>query len=153
MARRTIFRLLDYGIGGNIYSLIKSLYTKSSCAIKLNKNRTEFFQYQRGVRQGCILSPILFNLFLNELPLSLDKSENDPFILPNGLKLNCLLYTNDLVVISKSKFGLKNCLNNLESLNDQWLLDIDYKKTKILVFAKNSRKSKNVSFYVNIIGR
>ena len=55
------FRLLDYGIGGNIYSLIKSLYTKSSCAIKLNKNRTEFFQYQRGVRQGCIMSPSLFN--------------------------------------------------------------------------------------------
>ena len=60
-----------------------------------------------------------------------------------------ILYADDLVIISKLKFGLKNCLKNLKSFNDQWLLDINYKKTKILFFEKNGRKSKNVSFYVN----
>ena len=54
-----------------------------------------------------ILSPILFNLFLNELPLALSTKTTDPFILPNGTSLNCLLYADDLVIFLKSKFGLK----------------------------------------------
>ena len=143
------YRLLEYGIGGKIYKLIKSLYTKSICAVKLNNHKTKPFDYQRGVRQGCILSPILFNLFLNELPLALFEKKTDPFILPNGTSLNCLLYADDLVLISKSKFGLENCLKILESFNQKWLLDLNYQKTKILVFQNSGRKPKNVTFYIN----
>ena len=59
-----------------------------------------------SVRQGCILSPLLFNLFLNELPLSINDRKTDPIILPNGDKLNTLFYADDLVFISRSKIGL-----------------------------------------------
>ena len=44
------YRILSYGIGGNIYSLIKSLYSKTTCSIKINKSKTDAFQYQRGFR-------------------------------------------------------------------------------------------------------
>ena len=76
---------------------------------------------RRGVRQGCILSPLLFNLFINELPLSFNASNIDPFTLPNGTKLNSLLYADDLVILSKSKTGLDNCLKVLECFNAKWL--------------------------------
>ena len=106
-----------------MYDLIKTLYTRSTCAVKLGKNRTDSFSYRRGMRQGCILSPLLFNLFINELPLSFNASNTDPFTLPNGIKLNSL---DDLVILSKSKTGLDNCLKVLECFNAKWLLDVNY---------------------------
>ena len=41
------YRILSYGIGGNLYSLIKSLYSKTTCTIKINKSKTGAFQYQQ----------------------------------------------------------------------------------------------------------
>ena len=89
------YGLLDYGIGGNIYKLIKSLYSKSFCAVRLNRSKTDSFSYGRGVRQGCILSQLLFNLFINELPSSFDYAKTDPIPLPNNTELNNLSYTDD----------------------------------------------------------
>ena len=129
--------------------MIKTLYTRSTCAVKLGKNRTDSFSYRRGVRQGCILSPLLFNLFINELPLSFNASNTDPFTLPNGTKLNSLLYADDLVILSKSKTGLDNCLKVLECFNAKWLLNVNYRKTKILVFQKSGKKPKHFSFSIN----
>ena len=134
-------RILSYGIGGKMFDLIKTLYTRSTCAVKLGKNRTDSFPYRRGVRQGCILSPLLFNLFINELPLSFNASNTDPFTLPNGTKLNSLLYADDLVILSKSKTGLDNYLKVLECFNAKWLLNVNYRKTKILVFQKSGKKT------------
>ena len=141
---------MKYGIGGNIYDLIKSLYSKSACAVKIGNCKTDHFKYHRGVRQGCVISPVLFNLFVNELlPLSFDPNKCDPFTLPNGQKLNCLLYADDLVILSRSKQGLTNCLKTLETFNAKWLINVKLKKTKVHIFKKSGRKSKDVSFSIN----
>ena len=76
------------------------MYSKSKCAIRYGEKRTNFFEYNRGVRQGCILSPILFNSYLNELPKTLTSNslqETDPITLPNGSLINCLFYADDMV--------------------------------------------------------
>ena len=86
---------------------------------------------------------------MNELPLSFNASNTDPFTLPNGTKLNSLLYADDLVILSKSKTGLDNCLKALECFNAKWLLNVNYRKTKILVFQKSGKKPKHLSFSIN----
>ena len=85
-------KLLKIGIGSNFYRIIKDMYSKTQCSIKLDLYMTKTFAYNRGVRQGFILSPALFNLFLNELPQPLECPEVDPFVLPNGTKLSCLYF-------------------------------------------------------------
>ena len=141
------YKLLSYGINGHFYNLTKDMYSKSKCSIKLGHHKTKYFEYSRGVRQGCILSPLLY---LNELPSSLNNTESsDPHILPDGTKLNSLLYADDLIILSRSKHGLQNCLNTLQSFCYDWKLNINLKKTKTMIFRKKAKKSENKEFHLN----
>ena len=144
-------RLLQNNINGNFYSLIKSLYSKSKCFIKLGSKRTQTFDYARGVRQGCILSPLLFNLYLNKLSLQLDHTiRSDPLILPNNSRLSSLLYADDLVLLSKSKEGLQNCINTVGNFCSEWQMNVNEKKSKIMIFSKKRGKKINQpSFTIN----
>ena len=71
------YKLLKVNIGGNFYNLIKSFYCNSSCSIRVGENKTRSFSYSRGVRQGCILSPLLFNLYINNLPYLFENTLSD----------------------------------------------------------------------------
>ena len=108
------------------------MYSRSKCAIKCGNRRTQFFNYNRGVRQGCILSPLLFNLYLNDFPFTLDNSrDTDAITLPNGDPLNCLFYADDLVLISQSASGLQKQIDTLQNDVQKWLLKINLRKTKV----------------------
>ena len=123
------------------------MYSKTRCCIKLNSSITGTFNYNRGVRHGCVLSPALFNLFLNDLPLQLNCPEVDPFLLPDGTKLSCLLYADDLVLLSHLQQSLQNSLDKLSTFCEQWKMQVNLKKTKIMVFQKKCRKS----FYLVLV--
>ena len=85
---------------------------------------------------------MLCNLYLNEIPFVLDRKDTDPITLPNGTHLNCLLYAaDDLVLISHSAEGLQKAICKLSEYSNKWLLSINLKKTKALIFQNKYRKS------------
>ena len=84
---------------------------------------------------------MLFHLYLKEIPFLLDRKDTDPIVLPNGSNLNCSLYADDLVLISHSAKGLEKALSILSEYCDKWLLSVNSKKTKAMIFQKNHRKS------------
>ena len=127
---------------------MKNLYSNSKCAVKQSNHRTSFFPYNKGVRQGCTLSPLLFNIFLNDLPPVFSNIPSDPVILPNETKLNCLLYADDLVILSRSKVGLQNCLNQLNDWCKKWMMHVNMKKNKVMIFQKPSNKQPTPNFQI-----
>ena len=110
-----LYKLLEIGIGGCFY-MIKSLCSTSSCAMnRSNSDTTLSLPCSRGVRQGCILSLLFFNLYINDLPFVFEKILSDPIVLPNDTKFNSLLYADDLIMLSRSKTSLQNFLRHTVS--------------------------------------
>ena len=95
-------------------------------------HRSDFFDTGNGLKQGDVMSPMLFNLFVNDLPNILGIDINTPTL--NSRKINCLMYADDLVIFSKSAHGLQKSLDRLSSYCDTWKLNINLDKTKVMLF-------------------
>ena len=61
------------------------------------------------MRAARLYLKLLFNLYINDLPFAFENTLSDPFVLPDGAKINSLLYADDLIILSRSKTGLENC--------------------------------------------
>ena len=96
------------------------------------------FQSLIGLKQGCNLSPLLFNLFVNNFIKTLNALETDAPFLEN-LKASCLFYADDLVLISESEAGLQKSLDSLLNFTSNWFLEVNPKKTKYMIFSRGRR--------------
>jgi len=139
------YKLLNSGIGGKLYSVIKSMYSNPQTCVKTPAGLTPLFTTDRGVRQGCNLSPTLFNLFINDLVKDLDSPDCAPPSLHN-LLVSSLLYADDVVLFSESETGLQCALDKLHAFCEKWKLPVNLKKTKVMIFNKLGRIFKNMNF-------
>ena len=81
------------------------MYYNPRQGLKINGSITDTFHSYRGVRQGCVLSPLLFNLFINDIPEIFDETCMPIYIV--STKINCLMYADNLVLLSETEEGLK----------------------------------------------
>ena len=79
-----------------IFNIIDSVYTNTSCRIKFSNGLSHYFSCERGVEQGDVLSPLLFNYFINDIIKSLNQENTDPISIADS-KINILLYADDIV--------------------------------------------------------
>ena len=109
---------------------------KEELSLRVISGPSQMFSFVwKRKRKGCptgyflILSPdpLLFNLYINDLPFAFENTLYDPFVLPNGAKLNSLLYADDLIILSRSKTGPQNCLDKLSSFCTSWIMKINPK--------------------------
>ncbi len=128
------------GVGGNFLHIIKDMYMNVTSCVKVSpKLRTAFFDVPLGVRQGCTLSPTLFSCFVNDFPDRLLECANINSTKIGDVPIPCLLYADDLVLLSESADGLQNALRVLEKFCFDWQLTVNSTKTKILIFSKARR--------------
>ena len=144
-----MLKLIEAGVGGNFFRVLKSMYSNIELKVKTDKySLSDAFPSSVGVFQGDNLSPNLFNLFIDGIVKSFDSS-CEPVTLGSKL-LNGLLYADDLLLISESTGGLQNCLNKVYDYCNNWGLDINYKKTKVMIFNKGSRLVTHTFFINNV---
>ena len=142
------YKLGNIGIRGSLLDLVISMYEKTDYIIKSNGQFSVPFSSKFGVKQGCNLSPLFFNIFINDIHEIFDKS-CEPLKLDDWL-VNSLSYADDLVLLSETESGLQSSLNKLENYCNQWGLKVNIKKTKILVFNKPfNSKIKKLNFSID----
>ena len=139
------YKLLKYGITGNIYHLIKSVYNNTTYKIKIGDSVSPTFTATNGLKQGCCMSPILSNIFQNDLHEIFD-NDCDPITIGDAV-LNSISWADDLILLSTSKDGLQRCLSKLSSYCKKWGLEVNVDKTKTMVFS--NKFDSTATFYYN----
>lgn len=138
-------KMQKYNIKGNFYKVVKSMYDQSVCCIRANGKQGGLFNCRNGVKQGETLSPILFNVFLNDLPETILKGVDKDHIPDlNGRALLLLLYADDLILLSTSAEGLQKEINALGNFCNKWNIQVNVKKTKVMKFVGNGHACKDV---------
>ena len=133
------------GINGSFLEILQNIYENTECAVKIGSQHTNFFKYLKGVRQGCPLSPTLFNIFLDDLVKDLNNANTSPLQFENE-PITCLLYADDIIILSSTHTGLQNCLDVLHDYCNKWKLSINKSKSKCMTFYKNCSKYKHTFF-------
>lgn len=131
-------KLLNWGIGQRLLFLLQQLHSHNNCQIRLPFTNTlsSSFPINKGVRQGCILAPLLFNLFLADLPSSLTPTPHS-FPVINNKPTPILLYADDTVLLALTKSGLRELISKFQVYCHSNDLVINANKTKIMVFSRS----------------
>ena len=94
------------------------MYSHDSTKIKIGESLSETIYPNQGVRQGCILSPTLFNIFLADLPKTLDNVESKPVKIGVSRSLPCIIWADDVIMFSESEEGLNKMISKLASYTE-----------------------------------
>ena len=107
-----LLKILQIGVGGKVYDIIKSMYSENKCSTRIGNKITEFFTQGQGVRQGCSESNTLTFTSMNWLYSWNSLQLLDPLCHDKEIKF--LLYADDLVLLSPTEQGLQQSLSCLE---------------------------------------
>ena len=135
-------KLLKLGVNGKFFNAVKSMYNNDFCCVRVGEKITNTFLANQGVKQGCILSPLLFNIFLSDLPKIFSSPDCQPVKLSNAQPVSCLIWADDVVLLSESNNGIQEMISKLAKYASINGLEINIEKTKAMIFNKSGRFSK-----------
>src|SRR5271154_304450 len=134
-----ILKLQKIGISSKITSAISAIYKKTVAKVWTKQGYTNTFDTKTGVRQGCLLSPLLFTIYLNDL---IDYIDVGGFCYGN-VCIRMLKYADDIVFLASDPVALQQMINKLSDYCIDWDLKVNLSKSKIMVFRKGGPLAKD----------
>ena len=120
-----LLKLQKAGINGKMYNILKSMYQGSYSRVKCKGVLTEPISIKQGVHQGSVLSPLLFNIFINDIG---DNLLLDGAPILHESRISHLLYADDLVLFSTSENELQSNIDRVNTFCKNWGLAININK-------------------------
>ena len=110
--------------------LLRNLYTGQEATVRTGHGTTDWFQIGKGVRQGCILSPCLFNLYAEYIMRNAELKETQAGIQISGRNINHLRYADDTTLMAESEEKLKGLLMKVKVESEKVGLKLNIQKMK-----------------------
>uniref|UniRef100_A0AC11E4T1 Uncharacterized protein n=1 Tax=Ovis aries TaxID=9940 RepID=A0AC11E4T1_SHEEP len=123
--------LQEMGIPGHLTCLLRNLYAGQEATVRTGHGTTDWFQIGKGVCQGCILSPCLFNLYAEYIMRNTGLYETQAGIKIAGKNINHLIYADDTTLMAESE-EQKSLLMKLKEESEKVGLKLNLQKTKIM---------------------
>lgn len=141
-------KLMGYGLEGHLLQAIMQIYSKVECCVKLGhmNSLSPWFEVNTGLKQGCLISPLLFSIYINDLVSTLNNVGLGVSI--GQRKLSCLLYADDLVVFGNTERDLQRLMSILQEWCNKWSITINTEKSNIVHFRPNSKPKSDFNFMV-----
>ena len=109
-------------------------YRSSYASVRWSSTMSNKFRITRGMKQGSLLSPVLFKIFLDDLMAQLEQAQHGVRI--SDLKMNCGTYADDISVFSATITGLQALMDICVSYADKWRMKFSKTKSKCMVLGK-----------------
>ncbi|XP_073824763.1 FERM domain containing isoform X3 [Musca autumnalis] len=139
--------LASIGISEKEIRCIKSLYWHQSAHVNIDGEITEEISISKGVRQGCTLSPLLFNIYSEKI---FKESVNNvqEGVLINNEYVNNIRYADDTTLIADNLSGLQNLVTRLTACSETYGLRLNTNKTKYMIISKkNNFENMNITIH------
>ena len=127
--------LKEMGISDHLIYLLRNLCTGQEATVRTVHGTTDWFQIGKGVHQGCILSPCLFNLYAEYIMRNAGLEEAQAGIKIAGRNINNLRYADDTTLMAESEDELKGFLMKVKEEREKVGLKLNIQETKIMAFS------------------
>ena len=124
--------LKEVGIPDQLTCFLRNLYVRQEATVRTGQGTTDWFQIGKGVHQGCILSPCLFNLCAEYIMRNAGLDEAQAGIKISGRNINNPRYADDTTLMVESKEELKSLLMKVKEESEKAGLKLNIQKTKIM---------------------
>lgn len=146
ISRNALFyKLYALGLSSKFIKTIKNMYEGSCSAVWDGERLSDWFHTNSGVKQGCVLSPALFALFINDLPSYVGGGTT-----VGETVINVLMFADDIALMAESPIELQDMIKNLEEYCQLWGFNINLLKSKIMIFNNGGgRRARNEIWYMH----
>uniref|UniRef100_A0AC11EHA5 Uncharacterized protein n=2 Tax=Ovis aries TaxID=9940 RepID=A0AC11EHA5_SHEEP len=124
--------LKEMGMSDHVTCLLRNLYASQDARVRTGHGTTDWFQMGKGVHQGCILSPCLFNLYAEYIMRNAGLDEAQAGIKIARRNINNLRYADDTTLIAESEEGLKSLLMKVKEESEKVGLKLNIQKNKTM---------------------
>ena len=131
--------LTKIGVDENDIAVITSLYWEQKTCIKFGTEYSKPVQIKRGVRQGCVMSPSLFNVYTDFI---FREIEELPGLNIGGKNINNLRYADDTVLLAENEKDLQELVTKIKDESNLYGLKMNKKKTQTMVITRNEEVPK-----------
>lgn len=133
----------NIGIDDSDRSIIENLYKNQIAVIQYNEEREEA-RIRRGVRQGCGLSPLLFNIYIQQAINEFNETQTSGVYI-HGERINTIRYADDIALITESEEELRQALEDMDNVFRNYNIKLNKTKTKVIKCSRNNQKMDNIS--------
>ena len=121
------------GIPDHLSFLLRNVYAGQEVTVRTGHGKMDWFKIGKGVHQGCVLSPCLFNLHTEFIMRNAELEEAQAGIKIAGRNINILRYADGTTLMAESKEEVKNLLMKVKEESEKIGLKLNIQKTKIMV--------------------